>query len=354
MTQQTKAPLDGVTVLDFSELLPGPFLTQNLLELGATVIKVERPPHGDNARKIAPGLFRSVNRGKQTLMADLKDPEQAAEVWKLAATADIVVEGYRPGVMARLAFDYETLAAANPGVIYVSLTGFGQDGPLAKVPGHDINYLAVAGVLALSGTDPARPDHGAGIPLADLCGAMYGLSSTLAALFQRQRTGRGQFLDVSLTDCAMHWMNPRLGHFDEAGLDSLQAQREDILAKPAYGVFHTADDALISIAALEDHFWDRLARLLELDPQLLALGTHHARVAQAAQINAAIAARVATFESDALLSMLIEADIPASPVVTPAALRSAEHGQRRQLLAAEGNGAFFRYPVMMAGVRGGE
>lgn len=350
MTTRIKAPLDGIAVLDFSELLPGPFLTQNLLELGASVVKIERPPHGDNARNIAPGLFGSVNRGKHSLMADLKDPLQAEQVRALAATADIVVEGYRPGVMARLGFGYESLSALNPALIYVSLTGYGQTGRMANIPGHDINYLASAGVLALSGSVPDLPGHGAGIPLADLCGAMYGLSSTLAALYQRQRSGTGQYLDVSLTDCAMHWMNPRLGHFDKAGLESLQAQREDILGKPAYGVFRTADGEWISIAALEDHFWDRLAKLLQLDLPLAGLAMHETRVLHAAQINSAIAARVASIAAEDLLTRLVEADVPASLVVTPSTLRTAEHGRHRRLFEPGVRETFVRYPVAMAGV----
>ena len=125
----------------------------------------------------------------------------------MVAETDVVVEGYRPGVMDRLGFGYEALAALNPRIVYVSLSGYGQTGRLAKSPGHDVNYPATAGVRRFR-PDPERPDHGAGVPLADLCGAMYALSSTLAALLQRQTTGVGQYLDVALTDCVMHWMNP--------------------------------------------------------------------------------------------------------------------------------------------------
>lgn len=343
-------PLAGIKVLDFSELLPGPFLTQNLVELGATVTKIERPPHGDNARQIAPGLFASVNRGKHSIMVDLKDSEQAASILRLVAGADVVVEGFRPGVMKRLGFDYETLSAINPRIVYVSLTGYGQTGRLAHLPGHDINYLASAGVLALSGSDPAKPSHGAGIPLADLCGAMYALSSTLAALLQRKESGKGQFLDVSLTDCSMHWMNPRIGHFDEAKIESLERQREDILTKPAYGVFRTADNQLMSIAALEDHFWARLAAALALDLPLETYASHSARVTDAARINAEIVRRVAAFQASDLLDRLIQADVPVSPVVQPSELRTADHSLQRQLFTGKNSQGFVRYPVTMVGM----
>lgn len=351
MSNPAHLPLQGLRVLDFSELLPGPFFTQSLVEMGAYVIKVERPPHGDNARKLAPGLFASINRGKHSLMVDLKDPEQAQALRQQVAEADVVVEGFRPGVMKRLGFGYEALAELNPQIVYVSLSGYGQHGSMAQMPGHDINYLATAGVLALSGSDAGCPDHGAGIPLADLCGAMYALSSTLAALLQRQRTGQGQYLDVSLTDCAAHWMNPRLGHFHEAGLSSLRAQREDILTKPAYGVFETADRVLISLGALEDHFWDRLVEVLDLDLRGADYASHAARTRRAAQINATIAQCIASQESKDLLARLHAADVPAALVVPPCGLQASEHSQQRGLFGegAEVSG-FVRYPVRMQGM----
>tara|TARA_R110000823_G_scaffold55161_2_gene134840 strand:+ start:10826 stop:11875 length:1050 start_codon:yes stop_codon:yes gene_type:complete len=343
-------PLAGIKVLDFSELLPGPFLTQNFVELGAVVTKIERPPHGDSARQIAPGLFSSVNRGKHTIMADLKDKQQAASILDLVADADIVVEGFRPGVMKRLGFDYETLSSINPQIIYVSITGYGQTGRLADLPGHDINYLASSGVLALSGSDPVIPSHGAGIPLADLCGAMYALSSTLAALIQRKESGKGQYLDVSLTDCSMHWMNPRIGHFDEAKIESLEHQREDILTKPAYGLFRTADNQLMSIAALEDHFWARLAAALKLDLPLEKYASYSARVTDAACINIEIAKQVAKFQANNLLELLIDADVPASPVVQPSDLRKSDLSLQRQLFTGGDSRSFVRYPVNMVGI----
>ncbi len=351
MQNSAHLPLHGLRVLDFSELLPGPFFTQSLVELGAHVIKVERPPHGDNARKLAPGLFASINRGKHSLMVDLKDPAQAEALRQQVSEADVVVEGFRPGVMNRLGFGYEVLAELNPRIVYVSLSGYGQQGPMAQMPGHDINYLATAGVLALSGSDAAHPDHGAGIPLADLCGAMYALSSTLAALLQRQHTGQGQYLDVSLTDCAAHWMNPRLGHFHEAGLSSLSEQREDILAKPAYGVFETADHVLISLGALEDHFWARLVEVLDLDLRGADYASYAARRRRAAQINAAIAQRIALQESKDLLTRLHAADVPVAPVVPPSALKASEHSFQRGLFGEEAQEpAFVRYPVRMQGM----
>jgi crotonobetainyl-CoA:carnitine CoA-transferase CaiB-like acyl-CoA transferase len=175
-------PLEGVRIVDFSELLPGPFMTQNLCELGAEVIKIERPPHGDSARRMAPGLFEAVNRGKQSRVLDLKQPAGRERAIALISQADILVETYRPGVMSRLGLGYEAMKVLNPRLIYASLTGYGQSGPMAALPGHDLNYLAVGGAIALSGHGASTPAHAFGLPAADLCGAMYGFSAILAAL----------------------------------------------------------------------------------------------------------------------------------------------------------------------------
>ncbi|AOB29144.1 MULTISPECIES: CaiB/BaiF CoA transferase family protein [Bordetella] len=339
------APLAGISVVDFSELLPGPFLTQNLLELGATVVKVERPPHGDNARRLYPGVYASVNRGKRGEMLDLKQAEGRARARELVAGADVLVEGFRPGVMARLGLDYEQARALNERLVYVSLSGYGQDGPQARQPGHDINYLAAAGALALAGSDPAEPAPGAGLPVADLCGAMYALSSTLAALLQRQHTGRGQWLDVALADCVMHWMNPRLGQFASAGLATLAQQRHDVLCKPAYGVFRTADDAHVAIAALEDHFWQALRGALPLAGLAGPLATYREREAQAGPINDALARAVRGRTCQALMEVLTAADVPVSRVELPGELGQSALARQRGLFDA-GDG-YARYPVRL-------
>lgn len=348
MPQPQSLPLSGIAVADFSELLPGPFLTQNLLELGAAVTKVERPPHGDNARLLYPGVFDSVNRGKQCVMLDLKQPASVQAARDIIAASDVLVEGFRPGVMARLGLGYEAATAINPKLVYVSLSGYGQHGPYAQRPGHDINYLATAGALALSGSDPGMPAAGAGLPVADLCGAMYALSSTLAALMQRQHTGRGQHLDVSLTDCVAHWMNPRLGQFSSAALASLAAQRLDVLNKPAYGVFRTRDRACVAIAALEDHFWLRLLRALALDLDHAQTATYHQRVALTAAINQAIAGRMADLDAQDAIALLEASDVPVSLVEEPLALRGTPHAQARGLFENHAEARYVRYPVRLA------
>jgi CoA:oxalate CoA-transferase len=348
-----KPPLNGVTVIDFSELLPGPFLTQNLCELGAEVIKIERPPHGDNARRLAPGVFSATNRGKHSIVADLKNLEDRAKVRELVAGADILVETYRPGVMARLGLDYDSLAKDFPKLIYASLTGYGQDGPLASLPGHDVNYLAASGAIALSGSADAGPAHTFGLPTADLCGAMYGFSAVLAALYQRRDTGKGQYLDISITECMVHWLNPRIGHFHEAGMADLSVQRRDVLTKPAYGVFATRDGRHITVGALEDHFWARLVKALGMPAfDRPEFGSYPRRVEVADAINTLLTQKINAFDLEEIEGLLREADVPVAPVVAPLDVAKFEQFEQRGLSVKTAHGTFARFPVRLSGVSG--
>jgi len=337
-------PLDGLRVLDFSELLPGPFLTGCLAEMGAQILKVERPPAGDPVRRMSPGVFGAVNRGKESVLIDLKQAEGAEHARKLARQADVLVESFRPGVMGRLGLGHADLAVLNPRLIYVSLSGYGQDGPYAAVPGHDLNYLSVAGVKAIS-------SGSAGVPVADLCGSVYGLAGVLAALVQRGVTGRGQHLDVSLAECALHWLNPRLGRFAGAGATTLEAQRAMATARPAYGVFACRDGRAISIAALEDHFWSRLLGAMDL----AAFATpDHARMAlrvpATEAINALIATRCAAEDSEELLARLLAADVPAAPVVAPGEVAGFPQFVARGAMQDSEIGPLARFPVRLEGM----
>ena len=346
----TAAPLDGIRVIDFSELLPGPFLTQSLVELGASVIKIERPPHGDGTRRLAPGVFEAVNRGKSSICADLKDLDTRERVRDLVLTADVVIDGFRPGVMARLGLGYVALSIDAPKLIFASLTGYGQTGPLAQRPGHDVNYLAAAGAIALSGSQDGNPAHAFGLPAADLCAATYALSAILAALYQRQTSGRGQHLDIAMADCVAHWLNPRLGAFAHDGLETLAAQRADTLVKPGYGVFRCRDGEMLSVGALEDHFWARLADVLEL--RLFAgpeYAEFFARSRDAAAINIALATALAGYAAVDAERMLLAADVPAMRVLAPFEVADHEQFVARDLFTAA-VGRFARFPIRLDGM----
>jgi crotonobetainyl-CoA:carnitine CoA-transferase CaiB-like acyl-CoA transferase len=348
----TAAPLDGIRVVDFSELLPGPFLSQSLVELGASVTKIERPPHGDGTRRLAPGVFEAVNRGKASICADLKDPGTRERVRTLALTADVVIDGFRPGVMARLGLGYASLSIDAPRLIFASLTGYGQTGPLAQRPGHDVNYLAAAGAIALSGSPAGDPAHAFGLPAADLCAATYALSAILAALYQRQQSGNGQHLDIAMADCVAHWLNPRLGAFAHEGFGSLAAQRADTLVKPGYGVFRCRDGLMLSIGALEDHFWARLSSVLDVRPFVgPAYAAFRARSFEAAAINAALAAAVAGHTASDAERILLAVDVPAMRVLAPFEVSGHEQFVARDLFPATATGQFARFPIRLNGMR---
>lgn len=342
-------PLDGLTVADFSELLPGPFMTGAMAEMGARVIKIERPA-GDGMRRSQPGTFEIVNRGKSSVALDLKDPDDQARAIEIVRDADVMVEGFRPGVMDRLGLGYQAMAALNPRLVYISMSGYGQTGPLVKAPGHDLNYLAQAGVTSLCGTPDGPPEHSFGLPVADLGGGIYGLAAVLAALLQRGTTGRGQHLDLSITDCLAHWVNPRRGVYNVTGITDLQAQRRVALVRPAYGVFACRDGA-ISIAALEDHFWRALCAALDLgafdDPAFAGIA---ARREKAQALNAAIAAAVAPMDRDDALALMARHDVPASPVLTVDETTASAHFAARELIVETACGPAVPFPVRLDGM----
>jgi len=330
---------------------PGPFFTQCLVDLGAHVIKIERPPIGDMGRLISPGGHHALNRGKQTLWLDMKTPEGLASVKALIKTADVVAEGFRPGVMARLGLSFESITEENPGLVYVSISGFGQTGPFAKEPGHDLNYLAASGFLSMTQGVNGAPGHTMGVPIGDFCGSLYALSSTLAALMQKRVTGTGQWLDVSLVDCLTHMMNSSIGHFQMERLETLEEQRHSVFCKPAYGVFQTRDGKHVAIGALEDNFWFSLVACLDLKISDLDTKDFESRTATADEINSRLAEAVLKLDADDLVNKLRDADIPVMPMVTPGELPANPHSVARGLFDEVDGIRYARFPVKLAGMR---
>ena len=254
-------PLDGLVVLDLTRLLPGAAATMQLANFGAEVVKIEEPERGDYGRWIPPYLngegavFHMVNRGKKSVALDLKSDSGREAFLKLAQTADVVVESFRPGTMQRLGLSYETLHASNERLIYVSITGYGQDGPWAAMAGHDINYLALGGALEGNGAcggPPAIP----GIQIADLAGgAMQAVTGVLLALAARAKTGRGQAVDVSMVDGVACLLPVALGFHAATG--ELPARGDGVLTGryACYRVYEAADGRWIAVGALEPKFW---------------------------------------------------------------------------------------------------
>ncbi len=254
-------PLDGLVVLDFSTLLPGPMASLILAEAGAEVIKVERPGIGDEMRHYPPlqggaGLpFALLNRGKTSLALDLKDAADRARLEPYLARADVLIEQFRPGVMARLGLGYEALAARYPGLVYCSVTGYGQDGPKAQVAGHDLNYIADTGLLALSMGPAAAPVVPPAL-IADIAGGAYpAVMNILLALEARRRTGRGAHLDVSMTDnlFPLAWW----ALADHAATGRAPGNGAALLngGTARYRLYPTADGRIVAAAPIEERFW---------------------------------------------------------------------------------------------------
>lgn len=263
-------PLDNLLVLDFSTLLPGPMATLLLAEAGADVIKIERPGTGDDMRDYAPRWgrdsvnFALLNRGKKSLALDLKTEADRARLAPLVARADVIVEQFRPGVMKRLGLDHDTVSALNPGIIYCSITGYGQTGPKAMAAGHDLNYIGDAGMLGLS----MGPPHSPVIPpalVADIAGGAYpAVMNILLALETRRRTGRGVKLDVAMADNVFPFLFWGLGQGLAAG--SWPGNGADLFTGggPRYRLYPTRDGRMVAAAPLEQKFWENFCALIGL------------------------------------------------------------------------------------------
>ncbi len=251
-----RLPLEGIRVLESAHQYPGPYCSMLLADLGAEVIKVERPGVGDLARYYPP-FFQSINGNKKSLTLDLKLPAAQKVLYRLAGASDIFMEGFRPGVARRLGIDYPTLQKVNPRLIYCSISGYGQEGPYRDLPGHDLNYQAMAGMLHCF-----RDDQGVMIPpgvaIGDLSSGMFAAIGILAALQGRQKTGQGQFIDVSMFDGLLSWMSTRLGIF--WGTRQFERDRDS-----GYGIFQGQDGTFFTLGiAHENWFWDRLCTAIGL------------------------------------------------------------------------------------------
>jgi crotonobetainyl-CoA:carnitine CoA-transferase CaiB-like acyl-CoA transferase len=299
--------LAGIRILDLSRLLPGPFLTMVLGDLGADVIKIEDPRLGDYMRAAPPskgglsGRYLAVNRGKRSAVLDLKSPAGRDALLRMAAKADVVVESFRPGVLDKLGVGYAALAAANPQIVLCSISGYGQTGPYVDRAGHDLGYIALAGVLAMGGPAGGAPMM-PGVQIADLAGgALWSATAILAALVGRHRTGRGAHLDISMTEGALALVTAELGNLD-CGVAATRGTATLNGGLACYGIYRTQDDRYVAVGALEPKFWialnqalGRPASVAELIAPPADQATTRAALAQifatrtAAQWNAALA-----------------------------------------------------------------
>jgi crotonobetainyl-CoA:carnitine CoA-transferase CaiB-like acyl-CoA transferase len=260
-----KGALSDITVIDLSRLLPGPYCSMILADHGARVIAVE------SKQFMSDGLFfNTINRNKEHLSLNLKSAKGKQIFLRLIEAADVVLEGFRPGVVDRLGVDYESMQKVNPRIIYCSITGYGQDGPFRDRVGHDVNYLSYSGVLNLIG-EPDRPPSIPGIQIADIAaGGMNAAIGILLALFAREKTGRGQYIDISMTDGMVGFLPVALFFQQLTGQDP---RRSDALLShryACYNTYETGDGRFLSIGAVENRFWKTLCEHFGV-PQYAAL-----------------------------------------------------------------------------------
>ncbi|HEU5140189.1 MAG TPA: CaiB/BaiF CoA-transferase family protein [Bacillales bacterium] len=262
-------PLEAIRVLDLTRLLPGPYCTMLLADFGAEVIKVETPKVGDYARWTEPKLddgnsaqFHSLNRNKKSIVLNLKSEEGKNLFIKLVRTADVVIESFRPGVMERLGLDYKVLRDINPRLVYCALTGYGQNGPYAHLAGHDINYLSYSGLLDLQGEQEGRPI----VPAAQIAdiggGALPAAVGIMLALFNREKSGQGQFVDIAMLDGVISWMQTTLPAYLVSGISSNRGEIPLSGGMACYEVYETKDGRYLAVGALEEKFWREFCEVI--------------------------------------------------------------------------------------------
>lgn len=324
-------PLRGVRVLDLSRLLPGPFSTLVLADLGATVDKVEDPGPGDYLRHMPPQIggtnaaFSLLNRGKRSLVLDLKAPDARAALLAMIGSYDVLFEQFRPGVLDRLGLSIASLRTAHPKLIVCSLTGYGQTGPLAAKAGHDLNYLARSGVLGATGPaglPPAVP----GSQLADISGGLWCVIAILGALRERDRTGEGAHLDIAMSEGTLPFVTMSVA----AALAGTPRERgsEELTGGIApYGIYATQDGRFVTLAALEPKFWVAFSNEVGLEPSMgdLVPGAHQTELKR----------RVAEIFEGKTLAEWIEwskgRDLLVEPVLLPSELENDEHLAARKV-----------------------
>lgn len=348
-------PLAGVRVLDLSRLLPGPMCTMHLADLGADVIKIEDVGRGDYARwsgkkqVVNSPFFLALNRNKRSIALDLRKAAGRDAFLSLAATADVVVESFRAGVLDRLGCGYRALSAANPRLVVCSITGYGQTGPLSTRAGHDINFLAAAGISDQTGPADGPPAL-TNFQIGDLAGgALSACMGILAALIEARTTGHGRHVDVAMTDCAMaHMILPLVaqataGQAKPRGADRLTGERAD------YGYYETSDGRYMAVGAVEPQFWAMLCNAVGR-PDLIEHQTGSPETVARTRATLTDIFRSRTLDDWA--AVFDQVDCCVNPVLTPDEAVASPHVQSRGLVRRtphpiEGEMLHYAFPIPM-------
>jgi crotonobetainyl-CoA:carnitine CoA-transferase CaiB-like acyl-CoA transferase len=354
--------LDGVRVIDLTQVMAGPYCTMQLADLGADVIKVE-PPEGDLSRRMGGAQLRlrgddhapflALNRNKRSIVLDLKVPEERARLRALAATADVLVESFRPGVVRRLGIDHDTVSRLNPRIVYASISGFGQTGPYADRPGFDLIAQGMAGVLSVTGEPDGAPVK-CGVPISDLAAGLYAANGILAALLARGRTGVGQYVETSLFEAALALSVWEATEYWATGTAPRPCGSAHRLNAP-YQALRTADGHL-TVAALTEAQWAKLCSVLGLDVLIddRRFATNAARMANRAVLAAALEDALAADTTAAWVERLVAEGVPAGPIHDYQQVFDDAHTQSRAMVEeiehpVEGRIRTLGFPLKMRG-----
>ncbi|ACZ40406.1 Formyl-CoA transferase [Sphaerobacter thermophilus DSM 20745] len=331
-------PFAGVRVLDLSRILSGPYCTMVLADFGAEVIKVERPGAGDDTRHWGPpfvggesGYFLSINRNKKSITVDMSTPEGREIIYRLARTADVAIENFRPGTADRLGIGYERLRQENPSIIYCSISGFGQTGPYRDRPGYDALAQAMSGMMAITG-EPDGPPMKHGMSIADIGAGMWAVFAIAAALYHRERTGEGQAIDVSLLDAQLSWLTYAAGNYFASGKNPGRYGSAHPNIVP-YQPFATAD-GYIMLAVGNDRLWQQFCQAAgrpELADQP-GFRTNAERVTNRADVVATVGAIMAQRTTAEWMELLERAGVPAGPINTVEQILHDPHVLAREMV----------------------
>jgi crotonobetainyl-CoA:carnitine CoA-transferase CaiB-like acyl-CoA transferase len=326
-------PLHGVRILDLSRLLPGPYCTRLLNDMGAEVTKVEEPGRGDYIRSLPPYqngasvAFEMLNRGKKSITLNLETKQGQEILRRLVTKVDVFLESFRPGTTKKLGCDFESLQKSNPRIIYCSLTGFGQTGPYRDLPGHDINVIALSGFLSLNGPEPTVPS----LQVGDLAGGMLAAISITTALFAKQYTTQAQYIDASILDALLSWLviplTLQLGnHPRMLGGDS-----------PFYRLYRTRDAKLVAIGAIESKFWEGLCKLIKR-PDIIP--DQYSPEPRRSEVTKVIESAFLTKTADEWFRIMSQHDLPCTPILSlDEVIRDPQVRSRHMILEKEPSGS---------------
>lgn len=330
-------PLEGIRVLDLSRLAPGPFCSMLLGDMGADVLLIEAPADGKLANTIGgarsqdlekAAAYNTLSRNKRSIVLNLREPDAREIFYQLAAEADVVLEGFRPGVVKRLGVDYETVRQRNERIVYCSLSGFGQTGPYSQLVGHDINYISVGGALGMVGWPDAPPAIPMNI-IADFAGGgLHAAFGILTALLARERTGKGQHVDIAMSDGVMYLLASLTGSVLAGGPSPTRGGTILNGSVPHYNVYECADGGWISIGSLEPHFWVNLCKAMGREDFI----PHQWDAGKRDEIFAHFRGQFKSKTRDEWFEVLKQSDICAGPVYSLEEALNDPHNRAREML----------------------